>query len=426
MKKVFILFTVIFLSNMALAFENQLTAFCKRPASNEVFVCGDFNTLLVLNITNGKSIRTFDIGESLKDIQFSADGKNLIARSLSEVFFIDPDTGEIIKRMKISTPRIYPNSPYFADGDWYFKKTVSVYSTTDGSEVFKYEPGFNINNIGFNADFTELIVISGQIDIENESSLIQEKVTNKEGSYNIILNEYIKQQSDNKGVKMDVIDLKTEKKILSTILPYSFRHSPISSISKNGTNFYIKASDIFIKVNNEGLATPVIIEGTQSSTNTRADVNQQYLVADSWNGGYIYNYKTNNSKLIKNESKFELTNTVDIIIEDDNRIYFLSSDFLITELDTSGNVNSQEIISNTSGNGFDVSCRIGYTDPEKREQEVSIINKCSKSKDFKVENFNDNKPASIGNFKDVETATKFIQKLKDNGLKSTLRIIPKA
>lgn len=424
MKKLLILLTVLFLSISAEAFENQLTAFCKRPASDEVFVCGDFNTLLVLDIKTGESIRTFNIGENLEDIQFSADGKNLIARNLEEIFFIDPDTGEIIKRMKISTPRIYPNSPYFADGDWYFKKTVSVYSTTDGSEVFKYNPGFNINSIGFNADFTELIVISSKIDIENESSLIQEKITN-DGSYDLIRNTFIKQQSDNKGVKMDVIDLKTQKKILSTILPYSFRTSKISNISKNGTNFYIKASDIFVKVNSEGLATPVIIEGTRSSTNTRAIIDQQYLVADSWNGGYIYNYKTKNSKLIKNESNFELTNTVDII-EDENRIYFLSSDFLITEIDTSGNVNSQVTISNTTGNGFDVSCRIGYTDPEKREQEVSTINKFSKSKDFKVEDFDENKPVSIGNFKNIKAAEKFIQKLEKEGLESTLRIIPKA
>ena len=132
-------------------------------------------TILIVDATNGAPKGQIDLTFKVLDMGFTSDGSEIIVFDGNTVHFIDAQSGEESRNSKANDVEFYENAPYFTDISWFDDK-VKVYSTKDGALVGSTKFEFTPVGAGFNADFTELLVLSKGHEIQKEKSLVQKKV----------------------------------------------------------------------------------------------------------------------------------------------------------------------------------------------------------------------------------------------------------
>jgi WD40 repeat protein len=407
------------------SFENDLASICLRPGTDEIFVGGEFETVFVIDKKDGRELRRLTVENGALDMQFSPDGKHLIVVDENKVHLLNPETGEETYFVKASNARLFENSPYFIDADWIYTKSIIVYSTTDGSQVFKYTPTFKPLDAGFDAEFKELIILGRSMEIKGEKKLIQNEVKKPE-KYNVYRKAYFEKQANKKGAGFEVINMDTKTSVLKVELPYETAKSFGLSISKYKDDYYISCWDMLLRIDNQGRAFPIeCSEATYAYTTNAVSKAKQILVA-STKQGYLYNCESNQFVSFDARSEREFAYSTDVA-ESDDLIYLLNKDFTISVLNKKAMVIKRMKIDNSNGKGFGIYYTNGYSKKEDRDKEASIINSVLESMGMpKIdleENIGDHN-LLIGIFESIEEAEKFKKELKSKSLSYITKIAP--
>lgn len=371
MKKLITLIAIVLLQTASFAFDYDLKAICIRPGVSELYVGGEFETILVLNKENGAELRRLDIDFKVLDLQFSKDGSTLIAASNKKVYLLNPESGDIKSELKASGARLFDNSPYFVDVDWLFKKAVTVYSTVDGSPVFTYVPEFLPEDAGFNADFTELIILGRSMDIKSEKKLIQEKLK-EGGGYNVYKSAYLKQQDDKKGAGFEVIDMASKKSKLKVVLPYKTARTYGLTISKFANNYYIAGWDVFFKIDEKGNVLPLQTNEATFNYAGGTTPNGKTIFVSSTKNGFVYNCESNQFSAFDARVDDEFSYSKDITADD--LVYILNADYTISVLNELGMVKKRLNVSSEKSGKYGIYYTNGYSKKEDRDKEAKIIN----------------------------------------------------
>lgn len=407
------------------SFENDLTSVCVRPGTNEMYVGGEFKTIFVVDKKTGSEIRRLTLETKAMDIQFSQDGKNLIVSDGRKVLFLNPETGEQTYFVKASTARLFENAPYFIDADWIFSKSVIVYSTVDGSIVYKHTPGFDPLDAGFDKDFKELIILGRSQDIKGEKKLIVKEVEEANG-YNVYNKAYVEQQNDKKGSGFEIVDMATKASKLKVEIPYETSKSFGLSISKFGENYFLSCWDMLLKVDGEGMATPISCADATFAYATNVIMNSKKIMVSSTKNGFVFDCSTETAIPFDARQNNEFAYSKDITFDDVNS-YMLNADFTVSVLNEKSMVVQRFKIDNSTGKGFGVYYYNGYSKKEARDKEANIINEVGGPlglATIDLEQHIGSSDVLIGTFETIEKAEEYKAALKSKGLSYITKIAP--
>ncbi len=425
MKKAILLVLISLSFSITFAFDNDLTSICMRPNSEEMYVGGEFKTIFVINKKTGEEIRRLTLETKTLDLQFSQDGKNLIVFDGNKVMFLNPETGEQTYFVKGSTVRLFENAPYFIDADWIFTQSVIVYSTEDGSQVFKYKPEFKTLDAGFSPDFKELIILGRSMDIKGEKGLVQTKVEEAE-RYNVYNKAYLEQQNDKKGSGFEVIDMTSKQSKLKVEIPYETAKSFGLSISKYKENYFISCWDMLLKIDSDGKAFPIECDDASFAYATNSIANASKIVVSSTKKGIVYNCENGSFVTFDARDNNEFAYSTDITFDND-LVYMLNKDFTISILNEKAMVVNRYKIDNSTGKGFGVYYYNGYNKKEARDKEAAIINEALSNYDLPaidLEQHIGSGDVLIGTFETIEKAEEFKKLTKSKGLSYITKIAP--
>ncbi len=425
MKRITLFLFAILFAQTIFAFKNELTSICKRPGSNELYIAGEFKTILIVDVHTKKSLRTIKTDGIVKDFQFSPDGQNLLVYTGNTVNFLNPETGEITRSIKGNNVRLFEKSPYFIDADRYMSKSIKVYSTNDASLIFEHKPNFPILDAGFNADFSELLILGDGMDIKKEKSLIRTETTPVSG-YNVYNKAYVEQQKDNKGSGFQVVDLKTKNLLLDVVIPYKTAKSFGLSVSKYKDAYFIACWDMFLKIDNKGMASPLENSDATFAYAANHTNDGQYIYVASSKSGYIYNSETAQFTPFNLKTGSESSYTADIS-ELNDTVYHLAKDYSVAMMDKTGKILSKFEVTNDTGNGFGVYYYNGFTKKEARDKEALIINNNLEAlgmEKIDLETAIGKSDFLLGVFKTKDDAEKFMEALKKNGLEYLIESAP--
>jgi len=424
MKNVLTLVAVLLSSVWTLAFEYDLRAICKNPQANELFVGGEFNTILVIDEQTGNEIRRFATTFDCIDLQFSQDGKTLLAAASDYVYLLNPETGEQTAKVKAAGARLFENAPYFIDADWIFTKAVKVYSSNDGSQQFVYTPEYRPLDAGFNADYTELIVLGKEEEIKGEKKLIQTKIEEADG-YNVYNKAYVDQQADDKGAGFTVIDMGSKQVKLDVKIPYATAKSYGLSISKFGDNYYVAAWDIFIKIDKAGNAFPLETNEATFAYAVNSTFDSKHIVVASTRSGYVYDCSSEQFISFDCSDGGGFAYSTDIT-ELNGTTYMLNKDYSICQLNDKGMVKKTIQICNELSGKIAVYYRNGYSKKEDRDKEAAIINNLLTAKGQTAVDLENQSSdyVQIGIFENVRIAQEYVKALDDAGLNYAVSIAP--
>jgi hypothetical protein len=425
MKKLLFLAVLMLTFSFSFAFDNDLTSIALRPGTNEMYVGGEFKTIFVINKLTGDEIRKLTVEKRVIDMQFSQDGKNLIIFDGQTVLFMNPETGVETYSLKGSRISLFESAPYFIDSDLNYSGSVIVYSTKDGSQVFKHTPSFKPLDASFDTEFKELIILGKSMDIKGEKNLITEKTEETEG-YNVYNKAYLDQQSDKKGSGFEVIDIATKASLLNVVLPYQTAKSFGLSVSKYKDDYYLSCWDMLLKINKEGMASAIACSNATFAYATNALQHSKTIMVSSTKNGFVFNCEDGKFITFDARENNEFAYSTDITFDDD-LTYVLNKDFTISILnDKSMKVKSFKI-DNATGKGFGVYYYNGFFKKEARDKESVIINGELTLLDLPVINLEDyigSGDVLVGTFDTIEKAEAFIKSLKVKGLSYVTKIAP--
>ena len=425
MKKILSLAILIVALTTTFAFENDLTSVCIRPGTDEMFVGGEFKTIFVINKTTGAEVRRLSVEKRVLDMQCSQDGKTLLVYDGQQVMLLNPETGEQTYSLKGSRIRLFENAPYFIDSDLNYSGSVVVYSTVDGSQVFKYTPTFKPLDASFDADFKELIILGSSMEIKGEKNLITTKIEEGEG-YNVYNKAYVEQQNDKKGSGFEVIDMTTKKSIINVEIPYKTAKSFGLSVSKYKDNYYISCWDMLLKISKEGMASPISSREATFAYATNALQRGKNILVSSTKKGYVFDCESEQFISFDARENNEFAYSTDITF-DESLVYMLNKDFTISVLNEKSMVVNNFKIDNSNGKGFGIYYYNGFTKKEARDKEAAIINSVRETYqmepiDLEAHIGDDN--LLIGTFDTIEAAEKFKKELKMKSLSYITKIAP--
>ncbi|MFT4600107.1 MAG: hypothetical protein ACI857_000277 [Arenicella sp.] len=425
MKKGILLLILMLSLTFSFAFDNDLTSICLRPGTTEMYIGGEFKTIFVIDKKTGAEIRRLTVEKRVIDLQFSPDGKNLIVFDGQKVMLMNPETGAETYSLKGSRVRLFENSPYFIDSDLNYSGSVVVYSTTDGSQVFKHTPTFKPLDASFDSEFKELIILGKSMDIKGEKNLITKKVEESDG-YNVYNKAYVDQQSDKKGSGFEVIDIESKSSKINVVLPYQTAKSFGLSISKFNENYYLSCWDMMLKIDKEGMSSPISCSDATFAYATNALQNSKTIMVSSTKNGFVFNCENEEYITFDARENNEFAYSTDITYDHD-LIYVLNKDFTISILNEKSMVVNRIKIDNSTGKGFGVYYYNGYSKKEARDKEANIINEVGATLDLPVINLEDyigSGDVLIGTFDSIEKAEEFKKRIKSKGLSYITKIAP--
>ena len=418
-------FFMVLLALYTSAFENDLSAICQRPETEELYVGGEFNKIYVVNKVSGETIRQLTIATKVIDMQFNQSGSKLIIYDGSKVIFLNPESGEELYSFAAGGVRLFEDSPYMINTDWIFSGKVTVYSTEDGSPFYTIKPSFEILDAGLNVTRDELIILGRSIEIKGEKGLVQKTIEPVEG-YNIYNKAYVEQQNDGQGSGFMVIDLKTKAEMLNVLIPYATSASFGLSISKYKEDYFIACWEMLLKIDKSGNCFPIEVDEPHFAYATNATGNGQFVFISSTKNGNIYNCESNMIVDFNAREDNEFSYSVDFSFNKEE-VYLLSDDFSIAILNNKGMVQKRIKIENGTGEGFGLYYYNAFNKKEARDAEAEIINAALIKADretIDLEKAIGKSDFLLGVFETMEEAEKFQKEIDDNGLQYITKIAP--
>ncbi len=427
MKKLFYIITLLFVSVSTFAFDFELSSAVQRPGTDEVFIGGTFNTVIVFNISTGKTIRTFEVTEGITDMQFNKEGKILIAVSSTKAFLINPDDGSLISTVSGSDFQLFTLSPYFISMKKYGDTKAIVYNSATGEKIKEVRCDFQPKACGFDKDFKTLYILSAKTEIgeSDEKKFLSQKVEKAQG-YNCYNSAYTSKQEDKNGSLLMKYDIEKDAIISSYICPFDFTGSYALSVIPAGDDVYIADWDMLVKIDKKGISTAIECEkaGFAYAINNTPDF--ENIIISSTKSGNIYNIPE--SKWIEYNLKqgYEFTYTADIFCTND-KIWLLSKDYTLSSMKYNGEKTGFFKINEGSEKGFSVFYHNGYSKPEDRSKEAAIINAELSNRglaNIDLEQFIGKSDVVLATFKTVAEAEAFTKIIKDNKLQYITKIAP--
>lgn len=427
MNKIALILVLTFFTQLSFAFDFELSSAVKRPGSNEVFVGGTFNTIIVFDIEKGETLRWFKIEKGIKDLQFDKKGKTLIAASSSTVYLIDPDNGNNTGTISGNSFQLFAESPYFVDLKKYGDTKVVLYETDSGKKLKEVRVGFQPKICGFNEDFSVLYVVSSKNNIspEDEKKHLFQKVE-KSTMYNCYNQAYTSKQEDNSGAFIYVFDLKNNIEISTIICPFDFTGTFALSLTPTDNNIYISDWDMFLKIDDNNITTAIECPKAGFAYADHTTANLENIIISSTKSGNIYNIPESKWIEFNLRENNELVYTTDIFSTED-RIWLLSKDYTLVSMDYNGIKDKEFKINYAGEKGFSVYYHNGYSKKEDRDKEAEIINNELKSlslPNIDLEQFIGKSDVILATFSTVTEAEEFIKNLKNNKLNYITRIAP--
>jgi hypothetical protein len=427
MKKLFLFITLGLLSAYSFAFDFELSSAAKRPGSNEVFVGGTFTTIIVFDISTGKTMRSFEIPEGVNDIQFNKAGDIMIAASSSKAFLVNPDNGTIITTISGGAFQLFCESPYFVDMKKYGDTKAILYNSTTGEKIKEVRTSFQPKVCGFDKEFKTLYILSAKAEIgaEDEQKYLNKKLE-KSAGYNCYNSAYTAKQEDKNGSYILKFNIEKNEEISTIICPYDFGGSFAISIIAAGDALYISDWDMLVKIDKNGMSTPIECEraGFAYANHNTSDLKN--IIISSTKSGNIYSITE--SKWIEYNLRDgnEFTYTADIFSTND-RIWLLSKDYTLTSMSYTGEKTQSYKINEGSEKGFSVYYHNGYAKPEDRNLEAAIINAELTKRgltSIDLEQHIGKSDVVLATFKTVSEAEAFTTIIKDNKLQYITKIAP--
>ena len=408
----------------ASAFEYDITTICKHPNQPLLYIGGTFNTILIVNESDGTPKNQIDIDYHVEEMEFTFDGSELMVFDGSTVHFLNPETGEQNRYFSAEDVHFYEGAPYFTDVSW-MDNQVKVYSAKDGSLIGTINTEFPPLDAGFNADFSELIILGLDREIEKEKSLITEEVEEIDG-YNCFNSAYLKQQKDGRGSDLLVYEISSMTQKMAAVLPYKTSNNFDLTITGFGGNYYIGCWDMLIRVDSDGKAYPIQPEEGSFTYASSASADGKWMVTASSSNGTIVNCETGKYQHFDVKTKFAAPTNADITISGDD-IYMISDDYSITKMNTLGQASRNYRLSKTMGAGYGVYYYNGKNAGAERDSENEIINKALAARSMESIDLNEagsSRYVQIGTFETLESAEQFMDELGDAGLNYTTVYAP--
>ncbi len=427
MKKLFYSFILLLISVSTFAFDFDLSSAVQRPGTNDVYIGGTFNTVIVFDISIGKTTRTFEIPEGINDLQFNQDGKILIGASSSKVFVINPDDGVIINTISGGGFQLFTLSPYFISMQMYGDTKAIVYNSTTGEKIKEVRCDFQPKVCGFNKDFKTLYIVSAKVAIEesDENKFLNQKIE-KSAGYNCYNSAYTSKQEDKKGSLIMKYDMESNAVISSIICPFDFGGSFALAVIPVGDEIYISDWDMLIKIDKQGVSTAIECEkaGFAYANNFTPDFKN--IIISSTKSGNIYNISE--SKWIEYSLKqaYEFAYTADIFSTND-KVWILAKDYTLSSMKYNGEKVEFFKINEGSKKGFSIYYTNGYSKPEDRSKEAGIINAELTKRglaNIDLEQFIGKSDVVLATFNTVTDAEAFTKIIKDNKLQYLTKIAP--
>lgn len=409
------IFAFVFCANVSYGFEFDITTLCKHPTKDLLFVGGIFNTVLVVDSKTGATHYQLDLDYHVEDMELTQNGMELMIFDGKKVHFIDAETGAESRSFGAMSVRFFERAPYFTDFSW-MQNTLKIYSTVDGELVGKIQFDATISDTGFSPDFSELLVLSRDHAIENESSLIVEKVEEVEG-YSSFNRAFLKQQADGKGSTFSVYSVPTMEPKLSITLPYYTDNNFDLTLSKFGNEYYLSCWDMLIRVNAEGQAFPLQPDEASFTMTSGVSLDGKHLILASSENGTLFDCEKKQSLHFDNSEEFMPPRTRDVTFTPEN-IYFISNDYTLITMNYLGQSVLRKRVQETPG-GVGVYYYNGKEAGEGRDEEAAIINDALTENNQPTVNLNDfdhRKYVLLGSFKSFKEADEFTSLLKDNKL----------
>ena len=423
--KTLIILLALFVSQLSLAFENDLRAICKRPGTNELFIGGEFNSVFVIDEKTGETIRQFKIEGGLEDMQFSPEGDHLITTIRNKAYFVDPETGESKRTFEGGNFILLENSPYFIDISWYGHKSAKVYSTKDGEMVYQHKNESAPWYAGMSPDFTELFIVYREEDIKKEKSLVVEPTAPLDG-FNVFNKAYVEQESDKMGSRFVVVDISSKSIKLDVMMPYSVGISYGTNMSKFGNDYYIVGWDVFLRIDAEGRSHPISCADATFSYATNHSQDGKSIMVLSTKEGFIYNCEKESFYQLKLKENNEFAYSCDVS-EVDGSFITLAKDYSVISVSQTGTLINRMKINRSSENGFGVYYYNGFNKKDDRDKEAAIINEQLKKVGLDPIDLETDPGKSdflLGIFSTEEEAKSFADALDANGLEYITKIAP--
>ncbi|XOV66217.1 MAG: YncE family protein [Fluviicola sp.] len=398
------------------AFEHELSAICKHPAKEVLYISGEFNTILVVDANDGKVLDQIDVDYPVLAMQFAPSGHLLVHGDDQKIHFVNPDTGEESKAIFGSDFELFEEAPYFLDVSW-MDNAVIVYDANDGRIVKTIKPDFEPLAAGLSPDFKEVLVLGREREIEKEKTLIVTKFED-DGGYNPFRNAYLDQQSDGSGADFAVYNLAEGKFTKQFVLPYATSDNFDLVIGAYGSEYLLGCWDMMIRIASDGKATPVVpAESNFTYASTISGDGKTIILASSENG-CVYNAETGELGNFNVAQDFIAPTAADICYAD-NKMYLLSVDYTIIQMNLSGVEEKRLKVDKGLTNGFGVYYYNGNEAGEERDSEENIINKVRSEYGWEaveLDAVEESEYLIIGTFETLDEVYEFNDKLDEYDL----------
>lgn len=418
-----IFFLILLSAFSSKAFENDPQSICLRPGTNELYIGGEFNYLMVIDASTGASIRQLSIPKEALAVAFNKNADKLIITESNKVHWLDPATGEILQSMDLDDPYVKEGSPYIVSIKSFWDKAVTLHSLEDGSPISTFSFDFEPLHVGFNESFTELIVLGNEADIEEENKLIKQEVQETEG-YDVYVKTFVEQQADGKGSRFKVIDIASETTKLDVVIPYTTAKTYSLLISKYAESYYVLGFDIFIKIDAAGSAYPILVSNSGFSYASGCSKDGKTIYSGSMNSLCMYDCST--AKYFEMQmGETDAAYAQEFFITAD-KVYLLNEDLNVHICSTKG-VKSKTVVAEVvSADGFAVYYYNGYVKKEKRDEEAAPINAALKSKGLgtiDLESAIGESKFLVAVFQSKKEALEFVESI-DNEVDYSLEVLP--
>lgn len=415
------------LSISSFAFDFELSSAVQRPATNEVYIGGTFNTIIVFDISTGKTLRTFEITDGINDLQFNADGSVLIAASAGKALLINPDKGTITASVNGTAFQLFAESPYFVDLRKYGDTKAIIYNSTTGEKVKEVRCDFQPKVCGFDKDFKSIVIVSAKasIDPADEKKNLFQKIE-KSTSYNCYNSAYVAKQEDKNGAMVIRFDLIKNEFTANYVCPFDFTGSFALSVIPFKDDIYICDWDMLIKIDKNGISKAIESENPGFAYAIHYTKVMNNIVIASTKSGNLYNPNFGTWTTYDLRQSGEFAYTADIF-STDNKIWLLSKDYTLASMNFAGQKTEAFKINEGSEKGFSVYYHNGFSVKEDRDKEAGIINaelKILNMNSVDLEKFIGQSDVVLATFKTVTEAEAFIKTLKDNKLQYITKIAP--
>ncbi|HOZ30839.1 MAG TPA: hypothetical protein PLL66_07965 [Bacteroidales bacterium] len=427
MNKIISILVFLTIAQFSFAFDFELSSAVMRPGTNEVFVGGTFNTIIVFDISKGETLRCFKIDKGIKDLQFDKKGKILLAASSSAVFLIDPDNGNIKSIINGNDFQLFTESPYFVDMKKYGDTKVLIFEAETGKKLKEIRVGFQPKTCGFNSEFNTLYVVSSKNNIspEDEKKHLMAKIE-KSDFYNCYNQAYTAKQEDNSGAYIYVHDIENDIEISNIICPFDFTGTFAFVITPTENDIYISDWDMFLKIDENNITTAIECNRAAFAYANHNTADYDNIVIASTKSGNIFNITENKWFEFNLRENNELVYTADIFSTED-RIWLLSKDYTLISMNYNGEKDKEFKINYAGEKGFSVYYHNGYSKKEDRDKEAEIINNqlnILSLPSIDLEQFIGKSDVILATFSTVTEAEEFIKILKNNKLNYITRIAP--